>query len=170
MKGTLLALLSISWIATANAQCESGTKVVGAEYPSAELAAFSALGELLRHRVNVEYGGAIIEMNGKFRYTEAATQGKADHVATCLPYPGGGQWKVVAIYHTHRESPLFSDIDKASARVNGLPSYIATMRKAEGRYHILARYDPKTDATTLLATAEHVGNKIKFNRYETAPR
>jgi hypothetical protein len=169
MKGTLLALLSISWIAAANAQCESGAKVMDAEYASAELAAFMALGELLRRGVHVEYGGAIIEMNGKFRYTEALTQGKADHVATCLPYPKSEQWRVVAIYHTHRETPLFSDIDKASARVNGLPSYLATMRKAEGRYHILARYDPKTDATTLLATAENVRGQIKFSRYEAAP-
>jgi hypothetical protein len=170
MKGTLLALLSISWIAAAGAQCESGAKIMEAEYPSAELAAFMALGELLHRRVQVEYGGAIVEMNGKFRYTEAVTQGKADHVATCLPYSSPGQWRVVAIYHTHRETPLFSDIDKASARVNGFPSYVATMRKAEGRYHILARYDPKTDVTTLLATAEHVRGQIKFNRYEAAPR
>jgi len=107
MKGTLLALLSITWIAAANAQCERGAKVMDAEYPSAELAAFTALGELLRRGVHVEYGGAIIEMNGRFRYTEAVTQGKADHVATCLPYSRSGQWRVVAVYHTHRETPLF---------------------------------------------------------------
>ncbi len=169
MKRTLLALLSISSIAAAHAQCENGVKVMDAEYASAELAAFMALGELLGRGVRVEYGGAIIEMNGRFRYTEAVTQGKVDHVATCLPYSRSGQWRIVAMYHTHRETPLFSDIDKANARMNGVPSYLATMRKAEGRYHILARYDPKTDATTLLATAEHLRGQIKFSRYEAAP-
>lgn len=165
MKYALLGLLSMGWITTSNAQCS--VTVLGAEFSSIDAAVFMAFADIYGHEVDAEYGGAIIEINGKFHYTAPVTELSEEHVNICGGLLDG--WKLAALYHTHLGVPLFSKTDKFNAQKDHIPSYLGTMRPAEGRYYILSRYDPRLDVTTLLGTAERVGARLQINRYEGAP-
>ncbi|MFK8020993.1 MAG: DUF4329 domain-containing protein [Pseudomonadales bacterium] len=76
---------------------------------------------------NREYIGAIVEIQGKFRYLVARGLPNQDKVSVHLPVPKNAE--IVAFWHTHGAAGphrhLFSAVDTRLVRSSGKPFYMA---------------------------------------------
>jgi hypothetical protein len=90
-----------------------------------------------------EYGGVLVERNGKFFFTDPVTSGRVGEIKVRALIPAGSH--LAALYHTHPGNGcgrLFSREDVETATGMRLPSYIGAV--ADGSVRLFAPGMPKT--------------------------
>lgn len=88
-----------------------------------------------------EYGGVILESEGRYYFTEPVTNGRTGKIRFTAMVPS--THRIAAVYHTHpdegEDTLKFSSDDVAQARSLGLRSYIGALRDGSIRV-----FDPAT--------------------------
>jgi proteasome lid subunit RPN8/RPN11 len=110
-------------------------------FDTMDMAATEALKECIKLSTKFEYGGVILEWNGKFYFTNPITSKSDKEIGTfrIAFYKGS---KVVGLYHTHPpgfNSDIFSSSDVKFADDKSWVSYIAVINESKSR---VLRYTP----------------------------
>lgn len=87
-----------------------------------------------------EWGGGIFEYQGSFYYTEPATSEDPENLDVGIAIPVGG--KLVAVYHSHTNTSIFSERDVAWSTRKNIPMYLISPK---GRVEV---FDPGVRART----------------------
>lgn len=110
-------------------------------YSSAEAAVLSQLKPLLASHPELEAGGEVVELKGRY-YASLPESGTANSVCIQIVVPHGA--RIVAIYHTHPGAEpidaVFSEVDIGTAEALHIPSYIGVTEQG-----IVIRWRPGDD-------------------------
>jgi proteasome lid subunit RPN8/RPN11 len=113
-------------------------------YAGADQAAVAALRIAMPLSQDYENGGAIIERDGAFYYSDPVSNGDTGHIVFKAAFPEGG--RLAAIYHTHpsseEDSRMFSWDDVNEARKLNVDSYIGVLGDGTIRF-----FDPRKTPT-----------------------
>lgn len=127
--GKAAAALLLACSAAAARELPTSAVTETQAYASADQAAVAALRIAMPLSRDYENGGAIIERDGAFYYSDPVSNGDTGHIAFKAALPKGS--RLAAIYHTHpsseENSRMFSWDDVAEAKKLNLNSYIGVV-------------------------------------------
>ena len=98
-------------------------------YYSEETCAIAALVAVMNLNQGIEYGGFIVEENGKFYYSRPVTNNSSEEIQYDAIVPKNA--KFVAVYHTHPDYPesnVYSSVDVRFAETNKVNSYLGVQQ------------------------------------------
>ncbi len=142
MKSLALLLLALALPASAKDAIPDAVLLPDAPaYATVDDAAHAALLKAMPLSGSHEYGGAVMESEGVFYFTEPVTNGRTGEIAFAVQRPS--THRIVGIYHTHPDESehtlKFSPNDVRQAKALAVRSYIGVMRDRSIRV-----YDPAT--------------------------
>lgn len=136
-----MSLLLIAFAAPASARAIPEARLLpdAAAFISAEDAAIAGLREAMPRSRRYEYGGAVLERDGRFYFTAPVTNRRRAHIAFSVVVPA--RHRIAAIFHTHpdhdTEGEKFSTNDVSQAKELNVVSYLGVLADRTVRV-----YDP----------------------------